>query len=130
MINTLRASPSQQAAQELECLKQAIDWKVEDIEAGYYILLGRLNTAVETTINRHATISQGTVEALGSAPAAAPACTGGDQVKLKEGLKPSILTLDFNPQEFQAWQNKFRFYYRTSRMNTADAEYRPISCTF
>ena len=33
-----------------------------------------------------------------------------------------MLTLDFNPQEFQAWQNKFWIYYRTSRMNTADTE--------
>ena len=64
------------------------------------------------------------VEALGAAPAthdqaAAPA---RDQVKLKEGLKPTVLTLDFNPLEFQAWQNKFRIYYRTLRMNTADTE--------
>lgn len=43
-------------------------------------------------------------------------------MKLKEGLKQTILTLDFNPQKFQAWQNKFRIYYRTSRMNTADTE--------
>ena len=67
------------------------------------------------------------VEALRAAPAIhyladAPARAGGDQVKLKEGLKPTILTLDFNPQEFQAWQNKFRIYYRTSRMNMADSE--------
>ena len=67
------------------------------------------------------------VEALGAAPAthdpaAAPARAEGDQVKLKEGLKPTVLTLDFNPTEFQAWQNKFKIYYRTSRMNTADNE--------
>ena len=53
-------------------------------------------------------------------PVAAPARAGGDKVKLKEGLKPTILTLEFNPLELQAWQNKFRIYYRTSRMNTAD----------
>ena len=43
-------------------------------------------------------------------------------MKLKEGLKPTILMLDFSPLEFQAWQNKFRIYYQTSRMNTADNE--------
>ena len=32
------------------------------------------------------------------------------------------MKLDFNPQEFQAWQNKFRIYYKTSRKNTVDAE--------
>ena len=67
------------------------------------------------------------VEALGAAPAthdpaAAPARAGGDQMKLKEGLKPTVLTLDIYPLEFQAWQNKFKIYYRTSRMNTADNE--------
>ena len=67
------------------------------------------------------------VKTLGASPAthdqaAAPARAGGDQVKLKEGLKQSVLTLDFNPLEFQAWQNKFKIYYRTSRMNTADTE--------
>ena len=36
---TLRTSPSRRAAQELESLKQAIDWKVEDIELGYNIWL-------------------------------------------------------------------------------------------
>ena len=118
MIITLRNSPSQRAAQEQEHLKQAIDHKLKEIEAGYYILLGRLdteddeykimNTAVETVIYSHATISRRTVEALGAAPAAqqepaaAPARAGGDLVKLKEGLKPTILTLDFNSQEFQA----------------------------
>ena len=44
------------------------------------------------------------------------------QVKVKERLKPTRLTLDFNPQEFHAWQNIFWIYYRTSRMNTADRE--------
>ena len=43
MIATLRNSPSHRAAQELERLKQAIDHKVEDIEAGYDILLGCLD---------------------------------------------------------------------------------------
>ena len=95
-------------------LKQAVDRKVEDIKAGYNILLAcldtadkeytRLNAVVEQTIDRHATISRRTVEASGAAPAAqqgpkaAPARAGWDQVKLKEGLKPTILTLDFNPQ--------------------------------
>ena len=44
MIITLRNSPSQRAAQEQEHLKQAIDHKLEEIEAGYYILLGCLDT--------------------------------------------------------------------------------------
>ena len=67
----------------------------------------RLNAIVEETIDRQANISQRMVQALGAAPAAqqgpagAPARAGGDQVKLKEGLKPTMLKLDFNPQEFQ-----------------------------
>ena len=44
MITTLTTTPSQRAAQELERLKQQIDWKVEDIEAGYDILLTDLTT--------------------------------------------------------------------------------------
>ena len=73
-------------------------------------------------------ISQRMVEALGAAlaplpePAVAPARVGGDQVKLKEGLKTTILMLDFNPGEFRAWQNNFQIYYRTSRMHMAGAE--------
>ena len=43
-------------------------------------------------------------------------------MKLKEGLKHTVLTLDLNLLEFQAWQNKFKIYYRTSRMNTANTE--------
>ena len=42
MIGTLQTNPSQRAAQELEHLKQQIDWKVEDIEAGYDLLLADL----------------------------------------------------------------------------------------
>ena len=67
-------------SQELERLKQRINWKVENIEAGYDILLShletdnpeyvRLNTMVEQTIAQHATISQKMVQALGAAPAA------------------------------------------------------------
>ena len=116
-IQTLQTNPSQRVAQELERLKQQIDWKVEDIEAGYNLLLAtldplgdeykRLDELVTTTVQRQAEISRRMVEALGAAPAthnpaAAPARAGGDQVKLNEGLKPTVLTLDFNPLEFQA----------------------------
>ena len=79
MIITLQTTPSQRAAQELERLKQQIDWKVEDIEAGYNILLAelptdnkeyvRLNTIVVETMGRHADICKTMVEALGAAPA-------------------------------------------------------------
>ena len=68
MITTLGATPLQRAAQELERLKQQIDWKLEDIEAGYDILLAklatdnpdyvRLSARVEETIDRHANISR------------------------------------------------------------------------
>ena len=67
-MNTLMTSPLQRAAQELECLKQAINWKVEDVESGYDILLAQLvtddqdynllNTAMEQAIARHTAISQ------------------------------------------------------------------------
>ena len=43
MVRTLQTNPSQRAAQELERLKQQIRYKVEDIEAGYDILLGCLD---------------------------------------------------------------------------------------
>ena len=61
-------SHSTRAAQELERLRQSIDWKVEDIKSGYDILLSRLETnnpdyarlndAVEQAIARHTTMSQ------------------------------------------------------------------------
>ena len=92
MIGTLQTNPSQQVAQELERLKQQINWKVEDIEAGYDLLLAdldpegdeykRLNGLITATVARHADISKLVVEALGAAPApqdpaAAPARAGG-----------------------------------------------------
>ena len=64
MITILQTTPSQQGAQELERLKQQFDWKVEDVEAGYDILLAnlhtkddnytRLNAIVVQTVGRHA----------------------------------------------------------------------------
>ena len=61
-------------------LKQQINWKVEDIEAGYDVLLAelatdnpeyvRLNAIVEETIGRRVNISQRMVQALGAAPTA------------------------------------------------------------
>ena len=95
MSRMLQTTPSQRAAQELERLKQQIDWKVEDIEAGYDILLAdlspegddykRLDKLITTTVGKHADISRKMVEALGAVPAthdraAAPARAGGDQV--------------------------------------------------
>ena len=109
-MKALRTSPSRRATQELECLKQAIDWKVKDMESGYDILLApldtddqnyiRLNAAVEQTIARHVTMVEllGAPQAPQLEPAAAPAQVGGDQVKLKEGLNPTLLMLNFNPQ--------------------------------
>ena len=43
IIGTLQTRPSQRATQELERLKQQINWKVEDIEAEYNILLADLD---------------------------------------------------------------------------------------
>ena len=122
----------------METFKQSTNWKVEDIEAGYDILLNRMetedpnylrpNNSVEEAVGIHAEISRRLEELLGTTPiplneaGAAQARLAGDQVKLKEGLKPTTLTLGFNSQEFQAWQNKFKINYRTSRMNTANAK--------
>ena len=63
MIRTLQMTPSQRVAMILEHLKQQIDWKVEDIEAGYDILLADLNPEddkykrfdklVTTTVRKH-----------------------------------------------------------------------------
>ena len=60
MIGMLQTNPSQRAAQELERLKPQINWKVEDIEAGYNLLLAdlepegdeykRLNVLVTATV--------------------------------------------------------------------------------
>ena len=105
------------------CIRDSLHADLATDDAEYV----RLNAIVVETVERHANVSKRMVEALGAAPATqdpadAPARAGGNLVKLNEGLKPTILTLDFNPQEFQAWQNKFRIYYRTSRMNTADSE--------
>ena len=54
MITTFQTNPSQRAAQELERLKQQIDWKVEDIEAGYNILLADLDTEDDEYIRLNA----------------------------------------------------------------------------
>ena len=93
MITTLKTTPSQRAVQELERLKQQINWKVEDIEAGYNILLAnlptdnieyvRLNAIIAETVGRNTDISKKMVEALVAAPAtqdptAAPARAGGN----------------------------------------------------
>ena len=125
-------------------MKRSIDWKVKDIEAGYDILLSRLeadypdniqlSNTIKTAVNTHMEISRRIVELLGATPnplnepGAAPARTARDEVKLKKGLKPTTLTLDFKPKEFQAWQNKFKIYYRTSRMNTAEKRGYFYSC--
>ena len=69
----------------------------------------------------HSETSKRIIRILATAPTATPAANAapnGEEgsVKPKTDLKPKTLTLDFNPQEFQAWQEKFKIYYQASRM--------------
>ena len=57
----------------------------------------------------HSETSKRIMRVLATAPTASPAgnaAPNGEEgsVKSKTDLKPKTLTLDFNPQEFQAWQ--------------------------
>ena len=122
---------SKRTSQELERLKRDIDDKCADIEAGYEILLNRAiaNSDAEREIQRsleaalavHATMSRDTMAALAIAPAATlqvPFRANADEgsVKPKENLKPKTLTMEFKPQEYQSWQDKYKIYYTASRM--------------
>ena len=69
----------------------------------------------------HTDISKKMMRLLATAPIATAAgnlAPNGEEgsVKPKADLKPKTLMLNFNPQEFQAWQEKFKIYYQASRM--------------
>ena len=124
LLTTNNNSPSRRNTQEIELVKKEMDYKKEDIEAGYMVLSLRYDAedakvaAFELLVNACITLHQETtaeiMTAMAYAPVAHPqaaAPTGGGQVKLKDSLKPKTLTMEFLPQEYQAWQTKFKIYY-------------------
>ena len=133
LITISAATPSKRTSQELERFKRDIDDKCNDIEAGYEILLSRatsgsdtekeIQTAQDAALAMHANLVRDIIAALAIAPAAALPVpvprtnTDEGSVKPKENLKPKTLTMEFKPQEFQSWQDKYKIYYTASRMN-------------
>ena len=140
LIAISAATPSKRTSQELERLKRDIDDKCADIEAGYEILLNRavansdaereIQKSLDAALAAHATLSRDTMAALAIAPAATlqiqPRASADEgSVKPKENLKPKTLTMEFKPQEYQSWQDKYKIYYTASRMaNGSNLEQR------
>ena len=132
LIAISTATPSKRTSQELERFKRDIDDRCADIEAGYEILLSRtvansdaereIQAAQEAALTVHANFVHDTIAALAVTPAAALQVprTYADEgsVKPKENLKLKTLTMEFNPQEYQSWQDKYNICYTASRMAT------------
>ena len=127
---SLEAIPSSRCADELEDLKDKSFAKVEDIEYGYNVLIAldpeaekEYRDFIKSCVDKYVAQVKRAQKALGKATPAAPKPTASkntDTVKIREGLKPEKLKLDYTPQEYRAWVAEIKTFFTASNLKYAE----------
>ena len=108
--------PTEKGCRELEELKEKVEWKIEEMEAGYDRLieldpenekryLEKKREVVNIAVASHVLLLPAIAHC--QKPIRANRVTHEDrdpQVKIREGLKPDRLKMDFTPVEFRKWK--------------------------
>ena len=108
-VNAAKILPTEKGCRELEQLKEKVEWKIEEMEAGYDRLieldpenekryLEKKREVVDIAIAAHAQLLPAIAHC--QKPVRANRITHEDrdpQVKIREGLKPDRLKMDFTP---------------------------------
>ena len=133
-IKSCKALPTKRVIAELEELKWRLEEKLSDLEYGYAKYTTEdpdTQPANDANINKmqeeYLVLSNSILEALNIVPlaaqprAAAAAANGGEAkgVKIRDGLRPEKLKMDFTPSEFRRWKTKLGGYFTASNLIVA-----------
>ena len=127
-MNTAKILPNEKGCQELEELKEKVEWKIEEMEAGYDRLieldpenekryLEKKREVVNIAVASHALLLPAIAHC--QKPIRANRVTHEDrdpQVKIREGLKPDRLKMDFTPVEFRKWKAQVSTFFEASNL--------------
>ena len=128
-IAACKALPTKRAIAELEELKWRLEEKLSDLEYGYAKYTTEdpdIQTVNDANINKmqeeYLVLSNSIIEALNIVPlsaeprAAATGANGGEPkgVKIRDGLRPDQLKMDFTPSEYRRCKTKLGGYFRAS----------------
>ena len=137
VIKSAMRTPSVFLHEELQKHREKIEAKLEDIEAGFerFIFLNpeqaddaakrlkveqdRYNVIFDKILNAQAAV-QGRIPA--AAAAVAPAREKTKTIKARTELKPSELTHDAEPVDFEKWSRQFKLYYNASNLGLGSIE--------
>ena len=129
-IEACRALPTKRAIAELEEIKWRLQEKLADLEYGYSRYTTedpdteQANTAhINKIQEEYLVLSDSILAALNIVPitaapraAAQPGGIEAKGVKIREGLRPDRLKMDFTPSEFRRWKTKLAGYFTASNL--------------
>ena len=129
-IEACRALPTKRAIAELEEVKWRLQEKLADLEYGYSRYTTedpdteQANTAhINKIQEEYLVLSDSILAALNIVPltaapraAAQPGGVEAKGVKIREGLRPAKLKMDFTPSEFRRWKMKMAGYFTASNL--------------
>ena len=122
--------PTEKGCRELEQLKEKMEWKAEEMEAGYDRLIEIEPENEKRYLEKKKEIIDIAIRALAKLlpiiahcqnPVTANRVTQENrdpQVRIREGLKPDRLKMDSTPVEFRKWKAQYQHFSRHRICNT------------
>ena len=131
-VNAATIMPTEKGCQELEQLKERMEIKTEEMEAGYDTLIELEPQEEKRFLEKKKEIIDIAVKAHARLLPAIARChnpvtanrftqeTRDPQVRIREGLKPDRFKMDFTPVEFRKWKAQITTFFEASNLQHAN----------
>ena len=130
-MNAATIMPTEKGCQELEQLKERMEIKTEEMEAGYDTLIElepqeekrfieKKKEIIDIAVKAHARLLPAIVPCHNPVTANRVTQESKDpQVRIREELKPDRLKMDFTPVEFRKWKAQITKFFEASNLQHA-----------
>ena len=130
-VNAATIMPTDKVCRELEEIKEKMEIKAEETEAGYDMLieiepenekifLEKKKEIIDIAVKAHARLLPAIARCQNPVTANRVTQENRDpQVRIREGLKPDRLKMDFTPVEFRKWKAQVSTFFEASNLQHA-----------